>query len=589
MIIQIPFKNPGIIILTIFILFNPNKLKSQGTPKYNVLFIAVDDMNDRCSFLGNDEVLTPNLQRLVNRGMVFKLGYCQYPLCNPSRTSLLSGWRPDKTKVITNTTRPRSVMGNSMKFLPEYFKQYGYTTERYGKIMHDTFEDDITWDYSEPNLQRKNNGKDLQPLSNSGGSWWVKSVLDTNSYDAVATRNLAARLRQPQRQRQPFFYGFGLHAHNPFTPSLEFWNLNGDLSVQELLPTDKHGTITDLKGNGSNNILLPQTPLNDRSDVPPIAFPGFGIVKTDTEWKKTIHAYDGTVAEMDANLGVILDEIDRENLWDSTIIVFWSDHGQHLGEHEGTWLKNTLFEESIHVPLIVCVPGKAPGTCSRLIEYVDLYPTLAELCGLPAPAGMQGISFAQLFDNPSLPWKKAAFSQLKRNSYAEGQSVRTERFHYNAWGINAVDGEELYDHFTDPNEYTNLAGNTSDSAILNKMRKILAGGWTQALPPVNSTQISAASIDEILQKDLSISSPAPALMPNPSNGRFAVKYYSKNTNKIQIKAYDITGKLLTTTMEKAITGSNVFPLDFSSLASGMYYLEINNSNQKDLVKFIIEK
>src|SRR4051794_31594787 len=137
-------------LLTMSFFFNPETVQSQVSPKYNVLFIAVDDLNDRLSFLGNSEVISPNLQRLVAKGMVFKFAYCQFPLCNPSRTSLLSGWRPDKTGIVSNTVRPRSVMGPNVVFLPEYFKQYGYRIERYGKIMHGTFENDIAWDYAEP-------------------------------------------------------------------------------------------------------------------------------------------------------------------------------------------------------------------------------------------------------------------------------------------------------------------------------------------------------------------------------------------------------------------------------------------------------
>jgi len=482
---MVPFKinlNPRFRFIPLFLLaigyvLCPEHLFAQ-TPKYNVLFIAIDDMNDRCSFLGNPEVLTPNLQRLVSRGMVFKTAYCQFPLCSPSRTSLLSGWRPDKTGIFDNTVRPRSIMGPDVVFLPEYFKQYGYRTERYGKIMHGPYESDITWDFAEPKERKRITNFSNNNFTNDDEDkvfkWWIDDVPDSILHDGDLARDLVKRLQQPQTQ--PFFYAFGPSVHNPFTPSLQYWNDYGDPSVQERLPIDSNGTKTKLKGNGSEPIVLPQTIPGDRNDVPAVAFPVQQIMP-DSEWKRMIHAYDGEVTQKDAQLGLILDEMDRQNLWENTVVVFWSDHGQHLGEHEGLWGKQTLFEESLHIPLIVCVPGKRAGVCNALIELVDLYPTLAEICGLPAPKGMEGSSFAALLDNPNLPWKRAVFSQVKREG---GREVETDRYRYNNWG---ADGEELYDHATDPKEYTNLATNPQYTTVLSQMRAILADGWTKSLPP----------------------------------------------------------------------------------------------------------
>ena len=469
-------------VLTLCLFIQPCSLQAQASQKYNVLFIAVDDMSDRCSFLGNPEVKTPNLQRLVNRGMVFKNAYTQYAMCNPSRTSLLTGWRPDKTHVYSNFQRPSSVMGTDVVYLPEYFHNNGYRTERYGKIMHGLYEDDCTWDYAEPfetgGDKKRRNSNELAPSSTlKGGDWWIIDVPDSTLSDGIEARNLVKRMQQPEQF--PFFYGFGVHTHNPFNPSLPYWNLNGNPSVQVHLPINKSGTMSSFTGNGSGPIIIPETPVNDRNDVPSIAFPSAPIIKTNEEWKNTIHAYDGEVAQMDAQLGLVLDELDRQNLWDNTIVVFWSDHGQHLGEHEGTWLKNTVFEEALHVPLIVCVPGKPAGECSGLVELVDLYPTLSELCGLPAPQGMEGYSFAALLDNPTLPWKRAVFSQVKRSSTVMGRTIRTSQYRYTSWGTL---GEELYDHVADPHEYTNLATNATYAAVLNNMRTILAEGWTKSLP-----------------------------------------------------------------------------------------------------------
>jgi hypothetical protein len=384
-----------------------------------------------------------------------------------------------------------------------------------------------------------------------------------------------------QTQSKPFFYALGVHTHNPFTPSLQYWNMNGDPSVQELLPINATGAITTLRGNGSSTIYLPSTPVNDRSDVPSIAFPSASIIKTNDEWKKTIHAYDAEVAQMDAQLGLVLDEMDRQNLWANTVVVFWSDHGQHLGEHEGTWLKNTLFEESLHVPLIVCVPGKSAGQCSRLVELVDLYPTLTELCKLPPPANMEGTSFARLIDSPTLIWKRAVFSQVKRTAKITGRSIRTPQYRYTSW---PTAGEELYDHNADLHEYTNLAKNPQYATTLNQMRTILAQGWTSSVPPA-----SIASISSALAMELTTLPDKLSLYPNPSTGNIIVTYNSDNARKIELRIYDINGKILFNEMAMAKKGLNSFHLNLSNFVSGPYFFELNNDGIKCMKKLLIAK
>src|SRR6266498_5558934 len=386
--------------------------------------------------------------------------------------------------------RPSSVLEPDVLYLPEYFKQSSYHIERYGKIMHGFFENDISWDYAEPDERSEPDGitSALVADSTSGSAiqWWIDNVPDSTIKDGVEARHLVDRMKKTQTQ--PFFYALGFHSpHAPFTPNLYYWNMIGDSAVKEFLPVDKKGTLTNLKGNGSGPIILPSTPLNDRGDEPEIAFHGDPLFTTNGEWKKAIHAYDAEVSQMDAQLGLILDEMGRQNLWENTIVILWSDHGQHLGEHEGQWGKVTLFEESLHVPLIVCVPGKPAGKCSRLVELVDLYPTLAELCKLPAPPNIEGASFAPLLDNPNLTWKRAVFSQLKKNNESYkimGRTIRTEQFRYTSWD---TAGEELYNHTTDPHEYTNLATNTQYSSVLNQMKTILAEGWKNSLPPCTFT------------------------------------------------------------------------------------------------------
>lgn len=463
-------------ILLFFGSLFPSVTRSQVKPKYNVLLILTHDMNDHVDFLGNPEPKSPNFDRLAAHGIVFRHNYCQYPLCSPSRTSFLSGLRPDETHIYSNEIRPRSVLGDTLKFLPEYFKKYGYRIERYGTVLQATFENDIAWDYAEPpelsTTRQWADGNDQ-----TAGQWWLTYTADSLTTEGRLSKDLVNRLKQPQPPL--FFYALGFTVtHSPFTPNLLHWNQNGDSSVREWLP-DQYGDTTHFHGYGSSNILLPQTPENDRADIPPIAFLNPPLIKTEDDWKKTIHAYDGEVSQLDAYISYVLDELDRQDLWKNTVVVFLGDHGQHLGEHGGTWLKMTLFEESVHVPLIICVPGKKPGVCDQLTESQDLYPTLAEICGLPQPPNMEGTSFAPLLDNPSFPWKRASFSQVSR-ARVMGRTIRTLQFRYTSWGTY---GEELYDHDTDPHEYTNQVTNPAYSTTLNQMRNMLAAGWTASLPP----------------------------------------------------------------------------------------------------------
>lgn len=448
--------------------------------KYNVLFIVADDMNDRVDFLGNPEVVTPNFHRLLQHGMLFTHAYAQYALCNPSRTAFLSGWRPDKTGIFDNRTHPATVIDKSVKYLPDYFKEQGYRIERFGKIMHGLFQDEIAWNAEDPDEKTMRNLRQegvVENESNPPGTWFVTNNKDENTFDGYLATHVVKSLQQ--KQTQPFFFAVGFTStHEPFTPTLKYWNKVGDAAKQQTLPENAAGVT--FKGNGSENISLPSTPANDRDDIPSAAFTRQQNAKQTEEWKNIIHAYDAEVLQLDAQLGLVLDEMDKQDLWKNTIVIFFADHGQHLGEHGGLWGKQTLFEESLHVPLIVCVPGKKSGTCSRLTELEDIYPTLLELCSLPPLQSAEGTSFVPLLNNPALPWKKAAFSQVyKPGLQLMGRSVRTEQYRYNSWGSN---GEELYDHNKDPHEYINLAKDAAYKNTLQMMRTILEEGWKKAVP-----------------------------------------------------------------------------------------------------------
>jgi uncharacterized sulfatase len=313
--------------------------------------------------------------------------------------------------------------------------------------MHGTFEEPKMWDVSGP---ISGNGSGI-PFGNP------LDKADDKIQDGVNARNVV-RLIEEKRQK-PFFIVAGFH--RPHTP------LEAPQRFFEMYPPARQP--------------LPLQPEAGRKLVP---FPAFKTthptMKNDDEIRRARTAYYACVSWIDTQVGLLLDALERQNLTENTIIVFFSDHGFHLGEHVGLWGKSTLFEEATRVPLLVAAPGKKAGASSpRLVELVDVYPTLAQLCGLPRPEGMEGASFAPLLDDPERPWKKAAFTSVQRNG---GQSVRTERYRLTVWGMGRPSECELYDHQRDPHELVNLARDPAQAQTLADLHRVLKEGWKQAVP-----------------------------------------------------------------------------------------------------------
>lgn len=444
---------------------------ANGKPM-NVLFLAADDMNNTLGCYGHSEVKTPNVDRLASRGVRFDRAYCQFPLCGPSRASLLTGMRPDTTKVLGNNVDFRDFHPQVVT-LPQLFKNNGWFSAREGKMYHmnvpnevgtPRFQDAPSWNHSgsPQGLENKTQGEGrrLNPPGVQLGMQWIAAANDRGQADTNAADHALGLLEE--HKEHPFFLGVGfVRPHLPFVAPAKFY---------------------DMYPLGS--IPLPNNPPGDLDDVPAAAKavrPQLWnqMQMDEARIREARRGYYASTSFMDEQLGRVLGGLDKMGLADNTIVVFWGDHGWNLGEHT-RWQKMSLFEDSARVPLIVAAPGrKGNGKASKaLVEFVDLYPTLTQLCGLPAPAHLEGQSFVSLLDDPGRKFKKAAFTQLAYESIT-GRSVRTERYRYIRWE-GSGGGEELYDHSKDPGEFTNLAVKKGFEAPLAQHRKILDAGWKAA-------------------------------------------------------------------------------------------------------------
>jgi iduronate 2-sulfatase len=454
-------------------------LRAAASRRLNVLLIVSDDLNCALGTYGHPAVKTPHLDRLARRGVVFERSYCQFPLCQPSRTSFLSGLRAETTKVWTLETPTRQHVGDAV-FLPELFRKHGYFTAHAGKIFHtgEECEDPRSWDV-EVREKGKNppageilaEGKAKGPKGHS----FVWDSLKTEPAampDGKVALQAVEWLEQSTRDGRPFFIGAGFRRpHAPYAAPKMFF---------DMYPPEQTA-LPDTSPEEYRRVL-PAAVNHDPPDVP----------LPEIEVRRYRAAYYASVTFMDSRLGVLLDAMDRLKLWDNTVVVFCGDNGYHLGEHGGLWHKNSLFEEGARVPLVVAAPGRrgAGKRSGRLVELVDIYPTLAGLCGLPAPASLEGTSLAPLLDDPALPWKKGAFSMQGRGKERTeaakdiqfiGRSVRTERWRYTEWD-EGKQGVEMYDHQTDPREVVNLASDANHARTRVELQALLRGGWRAARP-----------------------------------------------------------------------------------------------------------
>ena len=449
---------------------------ADATRRLNVLLIVSDDLNVRLGCYGAAEAKTPNIDRLAARGLRFDRAYCNYPVCNVSRTSFLSGRYPEVTEVLTNGMNPRLRLGENFQFLPEYFRANGYFAAGCGKIAHGTFAKSLTWDYySEP--QSGVDGDDEDPAvrpkgAKKGGKaakggkkgkaaagaapnrdvpfpWQATDNADEAEPDGQVARRLLKYFSA--HRDQPFFIAAGFHKpHVPHTAPKKYFDLHDPAKM----PT-------------------PPEPPGHEKDIPALAWaPRSERGLTLDQRRAIIQHYYAATSFMDAQVGLLLDEMDRLQLWDNTVVVFMGDHGWHLGEHGGFYAKMSLMDESARAPLIVVAPGvKAGGSTRSLAEYVALFPTLADVCGLPAPAGVQGASLRPILHDPGARVREQAYTVVLRGARNFGRALHTEKMTYLEW----PDGsQQLYDAASDPHEYANLAVRPEHKEQLADFKRRLA-------------------------------------------------------------------------------------------------------------------
>ena len=427
-------------------------LRSAATQRPNILVIAVDDLNTDLGCYGHPTVQTPNTDRLARRGVRFDRAYCQYPVCNPSRTSLLSGLYPEATHVLDNRTPPRSHL-KDVVFLPEFFRRNGYFTARIGKVFHDGMDGPEDWDLRLDPRPSSGIGSTGEGRNLTGGKfaffrWMAAEGGDEDQPDGLIARE-AVRLIL-QKHDKPFFIAVGFRKpHDPYVAPKKYF---------EPYPLEK--------------IPAPEGPADDESDIPRLALPTVRHNLGVQEGREFRRAYYACISFMDAQLGKVLEALENSAARHNTLIVFFGDNGLHLGEH-GWWNKVTLFERSARVPLIIALPESRPpgAVCHQPVELVSLYATLAELAGLAAPAHLQGPSLVPLLRNPARPWALPAYTVVTRGN-AMGRSIRTARYRYTEWD-GGRQGVELYDHDMDPHEYRNLAADPAYAGVIRELKRLL--------------------------------------------------------------------------------------------------------------------
>jgi arylsulfatase A-like enzyme len=483
------------VLLALALLCGSYSAQAAPQKRPNVLFIMADDLNNLLGCYGDPLAKTPHLNALAARGMRFDRAYCSFPLCGPSRNSMLTGLYPNSTGIQANAQIFRQTIPNQPS-LPQVFRQKGYLAARIGKMYHygvpasigtDGHDDPASWE-----LQLNPAGVDrteeqpaifsLTPGSFGGTlSWLASPQADPLHTDGKIASEAEWVLERCAKERnRPFFLAVGFfRPHTPYvSPKDPYFGL---------YPVDKMPVVKGVE--------------EDQKDIPPAGLASYKKEQdklTDDLRRQALQAYYASISFMDAQVGRVLGALDRLGLTDNTIIVFTSDHGYHTGEH-GLWQKQSLFEESARVPLFIVAPGvtRPQSVASAPVSHVDLFPTLAQLAGIPAPSSLQGQDLTPMLKEPGTLGRGWALSQVVRGGNIKrhgaspaagdkgrrffGYSLRTPRWRYTEWD-EGREGRELYDHENDPKELTNLAGKSEVAATVSELSEKLRLAVKTSLP-----------------------------------------------------------------------------------------------------------
>ncbi len=506
-------------------------LQAADAKKPNVLFIAVDDLRPELGCYGNTVIKTPNFDRLAQRGMIFTRAYCQQAVCSPSRASIMTGKRPDATRVWDLETHFRVALPN-VKTVGQYFKEHGYFSQGMGKIFHGGFDDEPTWSTpwmtpKAPVYAKEATAADVvkeDPKNKGKGvAFEAGDVADDFYTDGKTSRLAAQTIAELNKKGQPFFLAVGFSKpHLPFVSPKKYWDLYDPAKIPDTASPFPVGAPAYVGDSDSGEFRaytnvppkdkkLARTPL-------PAAFAA-----------QVRHGYYSAISYTDAQLGIVLDALDKEGIADNTVIVLWGDHGWKLGDHE-EWGKHTNFEVDTRVPLIFSYPGqKTTGQKSNsLVEFVDVYPTLVDLCGLPKP-DVDGVSLKPVLENPAVTVKPVAISQYPKSAGVTkkegakgtakrdvmGYSIRDERWRLTLWRSledNKIVDTELYDEVNAPTEPENLAKKPENQEVIARLSKFLPPPIPAADPHAKKIAKGKKNIVDITAKKNDEDATAPKLV-----------------------------------------------------------------------------
>ncbi len=476
---------PFVLFLSVFLGVCLNFCFAGDTSKRpNVLFIVSDDLNTLLGCYGDPLAQTPNIDRLAARGVRFERAYCTFPLCGPSRNSFLTGLYPNATGILANAQIFRQSIPQQVS-MPQAFRQAGYFVTRIGKLFHyhvpksvgtDGHDDAASWEVElnpvgVDRLEEEPHIFSIRPGQFGGTlSWYASPRPDAEHTDGMLARDAAWVLERCGNDRsRPFFLAVGFfRPHTPYVaPKDPYFNW---------YPTSSMRVVENVQ--------------QDQADLPA---PALGSYKkeqdklTDALRREALQAYYASISFMDAQVGHVLDALEKNRLADNTIIVFTSDHGYHTGEH-GLWQKQSLFEESARVPLLIVAPTiSTPGTVSTTpVSQIDLFPTLANLCDVKTPENIQGQNLTPILADTSKPGRGWALTQVVRRQGKDqqtffGYSLRTPRWRFTEWD-EGQRGRELYDHESDPHELTNLAASNKHAETVAKLSTMLRNAAQSTMP-----------------------------------------------------------------------------------------------------------